>query len=133
MTLPQEPPFDSQGSVAVAIRYGLPALVGSLPLEIVRSIHALPPSETFWRLPSAQDLAARFDADDPGNVDSIELSYMEAWERGGTIDLEADLGSRPIIRMTIDTHGLRRIERLPGRGILRSQGQVRHRGLRYRG
>ncbi|KFA81328.1 hypothetical protein S40288_08298 [Stachybotrys chartarum IBT 40288] len=52
---------------------------------------------------------------------SIPLSEILAWERGGLPVLAYATPPKPIVRLTIDSHGVRKVERLPKKPLYRGQ------------
>ncbi|KAK4041089.1 hypothetical protein C8A01DRAFT_34823 [Parachaetomium inaequale] len=122
-TGPPVPPLDlREDSPAIstflrcAARCGLPRLT-TLPLELVEIIQPLSKPHFFWRYVAAIDLAARLSAGPSRPLQSVPLATVISWERGCAPVCGEERGddSRPIIRLTVDCEGLRKIERLPGR------------------
>lgn len=112
--LPQEPVISSQGVAAVARGFGVAGFVGRLPAEIEWMIYGYSESAAFWRLAAALDLAAEFnETKSTGKVISHPLGRVASWERGGGPVLSPEKDHLPVIRLTIDSFGIRSIERLP--------------------
>ena len=99
-----------------AVRCGLPGLT-TLPLELLEIIQSLSKPHYIWRYVVALDLATRLSAEPSRPLQSFPLATVASWERGCAPVCGEEQGdaSRPMIRLTIDCEGLRKIERLPGR------------------
>lgn len=111
--LPQRPDICSRGLRTVAKKLGLPFLE-MFPVEIACIVCEYSEAAPFWRLASALDLAGEFSATEvAGNTTSHALRRVASWERGREPVLCREQRRLPIIRLTIDTFGIKRIERLP--------------------
>jgi len=110
----------------VAEKYGLPGLT-KLPQEILQIIRNYSASAHFWRYVSGLDLAARLaETPDPDPEEErleVPLREVVRWERG-TSKPEVSKGPLPVIRLTIDSRGIRGVESL-------TEEQARYRHERY--
>ncbi|POR37352.1 Uncharacterized protein TPAR_02437 [Tolypocladium paradoxum] len=106
--------------VHVADKYGMPQLA-TLPWELVRMIHAWSEPALFWRMAAAFDVATTINALANGTVASVPRRAMRystpvkdllSWDRGYDPVLCQDQDRPPIIRLTLDSRGIRRFERL---------------------
>ncbi|KAL1894887.1 hypothetical protein Sste5346_005574 [Sporothrix stenoceras] len=104
-----------------------------MPPELASNIRELSKDSPLWRLNAAAYLALslaereKHEIAEPSKDDaaahptSIPLSKVEAWERGGQLvrreekETTTATTDDSFIRLTVDTHGLLRIERLPER------------------
>jgi len=110
----------------VAGKYGLPGLT-KLPQEILQIIRNYSASAHFWRYVSGLDLAARLaETPEPDPEEEylvVPLREVVRWERG-TSNPEVSKEPLPVIRLTIDSRGIRRVESL-------TEEQARYRHERY--
>lgn len=90
----------------------LPELLG-MPPEIKQMVQGYSQSSLFWRLTAALDLAMRFNAMPPSNFSSVPVRQVAEWERGCVPTQSQALGHVPVVRLTIDSRGIRKLERLP--------------------
>lgn len=85
-----------------------------LPTEIAEIIrdhsseHGL-----FWRYSSARSLADELSQTVPTTVESLPLCELLSWERGGLPVLTTASDCLPVVRLTIDSRGIKRAESLP--------------------
>ena len=70
------------------------------------------PSALFWRVASTLDLATRLSATPVGDLISVTMCEIDGWERGCQPVSCKDGKRLPIIRMTIDSLGIKKVERL---------------------
>ncbi|KAI1822656.1 hypothetical protein F4861DRAFT_381574 [Xylaria intraflava] len=112
IVLPEDMNVTSKAVMIVAKRYGLPELL-KMPPEIRQMVRNYSQSSLFWRFTAALDLAARFDAAPTSRFSSIPVRRIAEWERGCVPTQTKALISLPIIRLTIDSRGIRKFERLP--------------------
>ncbi|KAJ3542142.1 hypothetical protein NM208_g4253 [Fusarium decemcellulare] len=85
-----------------------------LPPEIVGMIRQYSATSMLWRLTTASELSRQLPAGSSGHLLSIPLCEVSAWKRGEqpvTADAAHVLS---VVRLTIDSWGIREIERLPG-------------------
>lgn len=101
----------STAIATVAQKYDLLKL-SRMPLEIRGMVRDYSGSALFWRLVAALDLAAQFEALPTKDFDYIPLCNVAGWERGRLPTQSTDLHHLPIIRLTIDSQGIRKLERL---------------------
>lgn len=91
----------------------------SLPLEIVEMIEKYSESALIWRYASVIELVERVSMtdDDYGTLNAIPVSCITSWTRGSPPLLARPSCSNDetsIIRITMDSHGVSNIGRLPG-------------------
>lgn len=112
IVLPEVTNVTSGAVTTVAKRYGLPELL-RMPPEIRQLVRDYSQSSLFWRLIAALDLATQFDAIPLSNFSSIPLRQVAEWERGCVPIQSEALDHLPIVRLTIDSRGIRKLERQP--------------------
>ncbi|MBE3041144.1 hypothetical protein IMZ48_00865 [Candidatus Bathyarchaeota archaeon] len=112
MVLREDEHVTAESVATVAKEYGLPQLPG-LPVEIRQIIRSHSESALFWRLTAALDLAAQFHATPTSDHTSVPLRDVTGWERGCLPSLSKDSHHLRIIRITIDSCGIKKLERLP--------------------
>jgi hypothetical protein len=101
--------------------------LGHLPQVVVGSIlECLPRQEYFWRYLTAIDLARRLSATAPQPLRIVPLNRLVSWERGAPPQVASeesvDLDSlAPVIRLTMDLDGLKKVERLSSRPQFKHQ------------
>lgn len=92
-----------------------------LPPEILGMVYYNSATSLFWRYSRALDLARRLSTtstDSTACLDellSVPLCTVSAWKRSGSPAFSKIARQLPIFRLTIDSHGIREIERLPER------------------
>ncbi|KAH6988524.1 hypothetical protein EDB80DRAFT_782172 [Ilyonectria destructans] len=84
--------------------------IASVPLEIALLIHDYSRLEMIWRYASLLDRLEMFSKADT-QLRSLSLREISMWERGGLPTVLADR-CRGVIRLTIDSQGLNKIELL---------------------
>lgn len=88
----------------------------SLPLEVIQIIHEFSAASPLWRFTAASALPHRLPAASSDQLLTIHLSTLLSWDRGCQ-PVIADIGDTtsrlPIIRMTIDARGIKKVEQLP--------------------
>ncbi|KAL6410051.1 hypothetical protein AUP68_06460 [Ilyonectria robusta] len=88
----------------------------SLPLEVIQIIHEFSAASPLWRLTAASALPHRLPAASSDQLLTIHLSTLLSWDRGCQ-PVIADVGDTtsrlPVIRMTIDAWGIKKVEQLP--------------------
>ncbi|KAL6815122.1 hypothetical protein J3E69DRAFT_358948 [Trichoderma sp. SZMC 28015] len=88
----------------------------SLPIEIIHMIKQYSEESVFWRCMMAIRLAAWISRTSPQPVRAMPLRSVLSWERNGELRrVEPSSPSLPVIKLTIDCEGIRRMERLPTR------------------
>ncbi|KAL6787067.1 hypothetical protein J3E68DRAFT_445606 [Trichoderma sp. SZMC 28012] len=88
----------------------------SLPREIVHIIKQYSENSVFWRCMMAIQLAAWISRTSPQPVRAMPLKNVLSWERNGELRRVEPLSpSLPVIKLTIDCEGIRKMERLPAR------------------
>ncbi|KAI1100637.1 hypothetical protein F4804DRAFT_318408 [Jackrogersella minutella] len=85
----------------------------TLPPEIWQIILQYSESYPFWRFVSALDFTSRVSWMPSEATTSIAVSRIAFWGRGNPPEIIIDLTAHPIIRLTIDSHGIAKVERLP--------------------
>ncbi|KAL1837981.1 hypothetical protein VTJ49DRAFT_3170 [Mycothermus thermophilus] len=91
--------------------------IGTLPLELAETIQSLAQPNPLRRMVAALDLAKKLSALPATPEQDADLTDIVSWERGHdpvlvpASDRPRHLG--PIIRLTLDFNGLKRLERLP--------------------
>ena len=112
LVLPEEAAASLSSVAIVAEKHGLPEL-SRMPPEIQRMVRDYSTPALFWRLTAALDLAARFENGPASDMVSLSLRDVAGWERGSDPARSEDLlRLLPITRLTIDSWGLRKLERL---------------------
>lgn len=100
-----------------AERCGLSGL-RALPVEILSIIEAFSRPHFFWRCVATVDVATQLSAGPSQPLQSFLLSNVVSWDRGTRPVIAAeglDTCIPPIIRLTLDRRGLKKLERLPER------------------
>ena len=92
----------------------------SLPPELVGLIRQLAPHAVFWRALSTISLANHVTTP-PRPLLTLPLRDINTWERGKSIVHVSEL-RRPVIRLTIDSGGIWKIDRLPAPPKYRRDG-----------
>ena len=93
---------------------GLPHLY-TLPLELLEMIRQLSKHSLLWTCISAFRLVNYISAIKPETLWTFPLSHILLWERQGEVKLIiGDRSSLPTLRLTVDSAGISKIERLPG-------------------
>ncbi|KAJ3529490.1 hypothetical protein NM208_g9731 [Fusarium decemcellulare] len=87
--------------------------LASLPPEILGIIHRYSATSILWRFNAASKLTRRFPIALSDSLLSIRLCKVAAWKRGQPVTIE-EAHQLPVIRLTIDSWGIREVERLPG-------------------
>jgi hypothetical protein len=83
-----------------------------LPPEIVQAIEDYSVTSLLWRYSTALYHANRLSVATPEDFISVPLCKISAWERGDLPVLAGSLPQKPIIRLTIDSNGISKVERL---------------------
>lgn len=97
-------------------RFGGIPLLCSLPREIIHMIKQYSEESVFWRCMMAIRLAACIHRTSPQPVRAMPLRSVLSWERNGELRrIEPSSPSLPVIQLTIDCEGIRKMERLPTR------------------
>lgn len=81
-----------------------------LPSELVALVYEYSSDSLFWRYNACRDTARRLRASAP-EVLSISVSMVLGWERGMSPSLASQHNERVKVRLTIDSFGLKRIEK----------------------
>ena len=85
--------------------------LNSLPLELAEMIHTFSQSSTIWRYAAVLELVDTLSAADVHELVSIPLRKISAWSRSTSPTILSNV-SKPLIRLTMDSWGLKSIERL---------------------
>lgn len=91
---------------------GLPGLL-DLPLELADIVSDYARPSPLWRFAAVLDLVASLSEESAETMESVPLSSISSWQRGGAPALSLDNSANPVIRLTIDSRGLRQIMRFP--------------------
>ncbi|KAF5006175.1 hypothetical protein FDECE_7450 [Fusarium decemcellulare] len=83
-----------------------------LPPEILGTIRRYSATSILWRFNAASKLTRQFPVALSDSLLSIPLYTIAAWKRGGQ-PVTTEGHQLPIIRLTIDSWGIREVERLP--------------------
>ncbi|ORY58252.1 uncharacterized protein BCR38DRAFT_448479 [Pseudomassariella vexata] len=97
----------------MAEKYGIPSL-RLLPPELIRMIQDYSQSGTFWRYISVTSFSRELSVASVNPI-SILLCNISTWVRGREPTLLESPGHPSIIRLTMDSRGIREIERLSHR------------------
>ncbi|KAH8654723.1 hypothetical protein BGZ61DRAFT_524174 [Ilyonectria robusta] len=92
---------------------GIPRMRVLTP-EILRMVHGYSATSLFWRYSGALDLVRRLSTSSLDELLSVPLCTVSAWKRGPPV-LSKTVRQLPVFRLTIDSYGIREIERLPER------------------
>lgn len=105
--------LDSGRGIALAAELcGLPGLL-DLPLELADIVSDFARPSPLWRFAAVLDLVQSLSEESAEAMESIPLSSISSWQRGSVPTLSLDNSVDPVIRLTIDSRGLRQIMRLP--------------------
>ncbi|RFU24599.1 hypothetical protein B7463_g11741, partial [Scytalidium lignicola] len=100
----------ASSSLQVAEKYcKLP--LRSLPPELVQMIQNYSESSLFWRYISAVGFSYQLSTTTSNSLESVPLCQLSAWQRGGR-PIVAEASAGHIIRLTIDSYGIRELEKL---------------------
>jgi hypothetical protein len=83
-----------------------------LPTEILNMIRDYSDTSMIWRIRTVSGLVERFSVATTRQFLSFPLQTVSAWQRGGQPVIADTTDMLPIMRLTIDSRGLREIERL---------------------
>ncbi len=90
-----------------------------LPPELVGMIRDLSPHQLFWRSIFVIALSSKIPQLRP--LSRSPLNRVLSWERGASPVLTSSVPLPPLIRLTIDIHGINKIERLHERPVYNSR------------
>ncbi|KAL2021088.1 hypothetical protein VTK56DRAFT_7507 [Thermocarpiscus australiensis] len=108
------PTLDTETLRIVSRFCGLPLLC-TLPLELLGMIRQYSEHSLLWRCVSALQLAAHVSATDPEPLLRVPLRELLLWERSGKLERVIESQSPPrTFRLTVDSAGISKVERLPG-------------------
>lgn len=97
----------------VSERYTL-LRISRLPSELIYMVREYSKSARFWGFVAVLDLAMKFNAVEPTRLVSVPLGRVAAWDRGALPSLsDGQLVGLPVTRLTIDSRGVKLVERLP--------------------
>lgn len=96
----------------VSSRYSMPQL-SKIPPELVLMIKKHSEEALLWRITAAMDLADRIIDTPLATLLRVPVSEITSWHRGGALILAQDdaASSVPILRLAIDSRGIRSVER----------------------
>ncbi|PTB60475.1 hypothetical protein M431DRAFT_12403 [Trichoderma harzianum CBS 226.95] len=103
---------DSRSLDVAANMYGLPQL-SRLPVDLLKIIHGHSAGALFWRSISVLRATVCISnmGDESQQSEVVALRHVVSWKRGGKLD-KSDSQTPLIIRLTIDSDGISRVERL---------------------
>lgn len=85
-----------------------------LPTEVTEIIRGYSSEhDLFWRYSSARSLADELSYTVTTTVEFVPLCELLSWERGGLPVLTTASDCMPVVRLTIDSRGVKRAESLP--------------------
>ncbi|KAK5996752.1 hypothetical protein PT974_02093 [Cladobotryum mycophilum] len=97
----------------IAQAVGMPWL-SQLPLELLETIRGHSRYSLFWRCVSALQLAEDISGMEPKGLQTCALTDILSWERGGQLEVqESPELLPPVVRITLDSDGIHKVERLP--------------------
>ncbi|KAM4066686.1 hypothetical protein HRG_000747 [Hirsutella rhossiliensis] len=109
----------SAGLAHAAAAWNLPQLP-RLPPELVGMIHRQSHQSPLWRHSSASELACALSEAYDHEPLTVPFNRIEHWRRGElpkTAEAPRGGTNEGLVRLTIDSHGLRRIERLQAKAL----------------
>lgn len=106
----QTAPIDRDALEGMADVCGMP-LLSKLPMEILETIRGFSRHGMLWRSVVVRGLAARLSATSREQLVRVPLSAVSSWEPGGQL-IRASSDCPPWVRITIDTDGISKVERL---------------------
>ncbi|POR31267.1 Uncharacterized protein TPAR_08516 [Tolypocladium paradoxum] len=86
-----------------------------LPPEVLQIVHGHSSTSLVWRYSAVSELTQRLPAALSDQLLSIPLCMVLAWNRGGQPVTTETVHRLPIIRLTIDSWGIKQVERLSER------------------
>lgn len=104
--------IDQTVLINLSARCQIPKLA-ELPTEILEMVRDFSPDAPFWRYISVLELAGQILSTQTSRKLEVPIVHITSWERGSRC-LQTTHGSRvssPLIRLSIDCKGIRRIER----------------------
>ncbi|KAH7002360.1 hypothetical protein EDB80DRAFT_615582, partial [Ilyonectria destructans] len=90
-----------------------------LPPEILKMIYEYSATSIIWRFNTASEVIQRLTIPSSDHLLSIPLRKVSAWKRGGQPWTTETAYNLPVVRLTIDSHGIREVKRLPGNPLFR--------------
>lgn len=113
--LPEAINVGPESLAAVSLHCSIPKLA-ELPYEIVEEIYQHSSSAIFWRTAAAIELgkSIKTSLEHGSTPDNFSVSVRDvfAWERGGALVAHHNQSMLPIIRVMIDSRGVKKVERL---------------------
>lgn len=88
--------------------------IRSLPPEILQIIYEYSATSIIWRFNTASEVIQRLTIPSSDHLLSIPLHKVSAWKRSGQPRTTETAHNLPVVRLTIDSQGIREVERLPG-------------------
>lgn len=85
-----------------------------LPREMIGIVHGYSAKSAIWRFNAASGLTQRLSTSLSDRLFSIPLHAVSEWNRGGQPRTTEIAHQLPVIRLTIDSQGIREVERLLG-------------------
>lgn len=85
-----------------------------LPPEILKMIYEYSATSIIWRFNAASEVIQRLTIPSSDHLLSIPLHKVSAWKRSGQLRTTETAHNLQVVRLTIDSQGIREVERLPG-------------------
>ncbi|KAH0593015.1 hypothetical protein MHUMG1_09262 [Metarhizium humberi] len=83
-----------------------------LPREVLHIVYVYSATSLFWRYNSASELARQLPILSSERR-SVPLCAVVSWDRGGQLTTSNAINHLPVLRLTIDSWGIKKVERLP--------------------
>lgn len=83
-----------------------------LPPEILEVVYKHSERSLVWRFHAAYELARRLPVEVTNQLLSVPLWTIAAWKRGGQPVMMKAILQKPLMRLTIDSYGILKVERL---------------------
>jgi hypothetical protein len=105
-------PILCQSFMEVAARLRMPTWISKLPLEILAIVRRFSSNALIWKYAAVLGLADHICTDNRlGNSRQEPFNHIYHWERGAQVCLKDDGSMLPIIRLGIDSRGIKTLER----------------------
>lgn len=104
--------FDTRFLARVAQGCGIPQLA-NMPVDVLLSIHEYSADSVFWRPIQAMVFFETVMKLQMGPSLLVPFTQLDTWARGQPIMPYRSSKLDPIIRITVDVHGIKKVERLP--------------------
>ncbi|EQL02965.1 hypothetical protein OCS_01326 [Ophiocordyceps sinensis CO18] len=116
-----------------AAAWNLPQLP-QLPPELASMIHQRSRHSPLWRYSLVSELACALSEAANCEIPTVCLNSVECWQRGQplkTAKATHDCADDSLVRITIDSRGIQRIERLPAEELQSSVPQLQSNSITY--